>query len=195
MRDFFDLYGYFLLYAITYNIPLLFQKISLYSIRRTRLASNFISIVVSMTDCYSVVNGGKDIVTESNQEIIKKKLCVCLPKEIEKKLVHKIYWALLLYKEQWFKPFPPYVTTLSWSCLELRIQLPWSKYLLRIIAEQHKDTIIIFSGYIIKPEHYEDKQTVIITKKMYTEEIKRSWLTKTDFFWPQEKDYVKLYEI
>lgn len=142
-----------------------------------------------------MVKEGNDVITNAIQEVIKQKLCVGSPKEIEKKLVHKIHQTLLLHKAQWFRPSLPGVATLSWPYLELRIQIPWSKYLLRLIFRQHQDSLIIFSGHIIKPERYEDKKTTMITKLQYEKEIENCKWISIDFFWPKKNKYQPLYTI
>lgn len=148
-----------------------------------------------MTDCYAVVEEGKDVISNAIQQIFNQKLCNEPYQQLEKTLVTKIQKILELHKEQWLRPCLPNVATLQGPCLELRIKIPKSKHLLRLIFWQHKDAFIIFSGHIIKPENYEDKQTTITTKQQYKEAIAKCGSISTDFFGSKKHTYQLIYHV
>ncbi len=55
--------------------------------------------------------------------------------------------------------------------------------------------MILLTGYIIKPQAYNDKHDTAIVDKKYEEEIKAAKKIREDFVWNQKNDYTEVTEV
>jgi hypothetical protein len=76
----------------------------------------------------------------------------------------------------------------------MRLALPQSKYLLRLICSYEQNELMLLSGYILKPESYDDRHMTDKINIQYRQHINKSIQYKADFFGPQKFDYVQLTE-
>ncbi len=149
----------------------------------------------SILNCYVLEENNENIISTMIYEIESRQMYNWVIDEFEKLLLHKIHSCLLLFKENWYRACMPYIRNLGWVCFELRIKLPWSNNLLRLIFILKWDKILLFTGWFIKPRNYSDKRNKTQINKKYNLEIEKSKKILEDFECNQKLNYQLLYTL
>lgn len=113
----------------------------------------------------------------------------------DQKCLDKIIATLRYFICNKMTPDGNYCKSLEGNILEFRCKIPNSDYLLRIIAWHEKQSTILLTGHLIKPEHYDDTYTKQITRKEYQQYIDNATQCWSDFMGKQNYPYIDLTDL
>ncbi len=138
---------------------------------------------------FSILQQDHDIIHQCLEEISNWQFTGIKKIDVKQKCMKKIVAWLYYLKEQELNPDGYYRKYLEDNIIELRIQLPQSQYLLRIICWFDQKEIILLTWYIIKPQEYTDQQTQNAIDEQYREQIRISKYYRKDFKEHKKLDY------
>lgn len=138
---------------------------------------------------YSILHNDHDIIYQCLAYIRDWQFTGLKKSEVDAKCLDKIVsWLRYLIEQSWhidgwYRKF------LEDNIIELRMQLPKSQYLLRIICGYEMPHIVLLTWYIIKPQEYTDQQTQNSIDQQYIDQISQSKHYRKDFKEQQTLDY------
>ena len=138
---------------------------------------------------------GQDVISLCLMHIKTKQYTQLKKGEVEKKCMDKIVALLHYVNMQTLQTDGVYCKTLVGNIVELRIPLPRSKYLLRIIACTWRWSCLLLTWWLIKPERYDDAGQTQSVLLEYDQQIEYAKQCREDFTHRQLLAYTDLTDL